>query len=72
MKNTKVILFAGLITVSMLSFLGTVEAEARHAVDYPTQDSKPSWVINMENRGNDPTTKIGYGCPHGRMSFSCD
>ena len=32
---------------------------------------KSSWVTNILNHGNDPTTKIGYGCAHGHMSFGC-
>ena len=73
MKNTKVILFASLFVVMILTFTGTITVDAaQHENSYPNEDSKPSWIINMENRNNDPTLKIGYDCSHGHMSFSCD
>jgi hypothetical protein len=39
--------------------------------DSGIEKDERAWVINMLNYGNDPTTKIGYECAHGRMNFGC-
>ncbi len=50
----------GLTGMSMQSF---AESEIQ-------KDERP-WVMSIVNHGNDPTTKIGYECAHGHMSFGC-
>jgi len=73
MQNTKIILFVSLFTAIILTFFGTGMVDAaQHDKGPSTEDSSPSWVMNIENRGGDPTIQIGYGCTHGHMNFSCD
>ena len=52
----------GLTGMGMQSF-------AESGISHNAEES--SWVKNILNHGNDPTTKIGYGCEHNHMSFGC-
>ena len=48
----------------------TMQSFAESGIGHHNSD-KRSWVENILNHGNDPTTRIGYDCQHDHMSFGC-
>ena len=59
------IIILAIVSIGLTGITGQSFAESEIEKD------DRSWVINMINHGNDPTTKIGYPCAHGHMSFGC-
>ena len=50
----------------------TVQSFAmQHFTESDNQENERAWVITLLYHDNDPTTKIGYSCAHGHMSFGC-
>ena len=47
----------------------TMQSFAENGIAHNSDDR--AWVKNILNHGNDPTTKIGFECAHGHMSFGC-
>lgn len=66
--NKRIIIPLVLLAVVVgISSLGISMADETSEIQ---SDDRP-WVMNMINHGNDPTTKPGYNCGHGHMSFGC-
>ncbi len=63
------------ITITLLAIVSigltgmTMQSFAESGIGHNSEER--SWVTNILNHGNDPTTKIGYECAHGHMSFGC-
>ncbi len=62
------IIILAIVSIGLISM--SVDSFAEHGNGHHNSD-KRSWVENILNHGNDPTTKIGFECAHGRMSFGC-
>ena len=68
MTNLKIAIIILAIVSIGLTGMG-VQSFAESGISHNSDER--SWVTNILNHGNDPTTKIGYGCAHGHMSFGC-
>lgn len=58
----------GIVSISGMAFAQTSSDEVNSD---EVKRTVPSWEKNMLNHDNDPTTKAGYGCQHGKMNRSC-
>ena len=61
------IIILAIVSIGLISM--SIDSFAESGIDH-NSDGRP-WVTNLLNHGNDPTTKVGYGCAHGHMSFGC-
>ena len=68
MTNLKIAIIILAIVSIGLTGMG-VQSFAESGISHNSDER--SWVKNILNHNNDPTTKIGYECEHNRMSFGC-
>ncbi len=61
------IIILAIVSIGLISM--SVDSFAENGFGHNSDER--SWVANILNHGNDPTTKIGFECAHGRMSFGC-
>jgi len=68
MTNLKIaITLLAIVSIGLTGM--TMQSFAESGIIHNSEDR--SWVKNILNHGNDPTTKIGYECQHAHMSFGC-